>query len=48
MRIRRAIRKHVEQETETYAADLSQKLQPEIAHEPKLRADKRRLHLVPQ
>jgi hypothetical protein len=31
MRIRRAIRKHVEQETETYAADLSQKLQPEIA-----------------
>ena len=35
--IRRAVRKHVEQETEAYAADLSRKLQPEIAHEPKLR-----------
>jgi hypothetical protein len=44
--IRRAVRKHVEQETEAYAADLSRKLQPEIVHEPKLGADERRLHLV--
>ena len=44
--IRRAVRKHVEQETASYAADLSRKLQPETAHEPTLPADERRLHLV--
>jgi hypothetical protein len=45
--IHRAVRKHVEQETASYAADLSRKLQPEIVHESK-RADERRLHLVTQ
>jgi hypothetical protein len=44
--IRRAVRKHVERETEAFAADLSRKLQPEIVHEPKLGAEERRLHLV--
>jgi hypothetical protein len=41
--IRRAVRKHVEEETAGYAADLSRKLQTEIAQEPGRHADDARI-----